>query len=1150
MRLKSIKLAGFKSFVDPTTLKIPSNLIGVVGPNGCGKSNIIDAVRWVMGESSAKHLRGDSMADVIFNGSSKRKPVSTATVELIFDNSDGKAGGEYAQYAEIGVKRQVSRDGLSAYFLNGTKCRRRDITDIFLGTGIGPRGYSIIEQGMISQIVEAKPEELRQHLEEAAGISKYKERRRETEHRIRHTRENLERLEDLRLEVGKHLDRLDRQARQAERYKLLKAEQRRKDAEWHALQWRTLDHELQQRKQRLAQMNAELEKAVARLRSFESDTESERESLSAAQEAVNTVQAEMYRIGAEIARLEQGIAHRKDMQSRQQRALAEAERDQQELTSHIDLDRAHLAELKRDIDKSEPELEQARKQESEETARLADLEEQTEAMRATWEDFSSRSGQASREAEVERTRIEALDRNLQDRARRIEKLRAERANLKTEEIESALERLRGEREQAAEQQSEAEARHNEVRARLSDAVAELRSQRERSNELSARHRQLQGRKSSLETLQQAALGDHSESLRQWLKDNGISGAQRLAQVIEVEAGFEKVVEAALGELLEAVVVDDPWALLDSAGVPEGGVCLVSSSAGPKPKSGLGARVNGPLAVHQLLDGFDTQESSDNIRVREDGVLGTNHWLRARGSSPTSGVIERERELRELEDAEAELAEQLDHSKQSVAQMEAAVADLEAQRDATQEEINRLLRRGAELDGQVKSREAQLAAVQQRFVGIDREIAEQGERLEGDEGTIRQARSRLESSVESMAGLEEERAKLEARRRELTDQYEQARRVAREAQQRVQHMTIALESKRSAMRSTEQSLQRTESQLKSLADRKAELASQIETLSNPIGEEEKALKDQLQRRLEVEEKLRDARTRADEIAEKLRHIDSGRQQIDAEIQRRREALAEERVGQEGLRVKAQGLVEHLDETEFDREALLAELSDEATADAWRASVEELEQKIRRLEPVNLAAIEEFKTEQERKQYLDAQNDDLVQALETLEDAIAKIDRQTRTRFKETFDKVNKGVQVLFPRLFGGGHAYLDLTGDDLLSTGVAIMARPPGKRVTNIHLLSGGEKALTAVSVVFSIFQLNPAPFCMLDEVDAPLDDANVGRFSELVREMSEQVQFLFVSHNKITMEIAHQLMGVTMREPGVSRLVSVDVAEAARMAAE
>lgn len=1149
MRLKSIKLAGFKSFVDPTTLKIPSNLIGVVGPNGCGKSNIIDAVRWVMGESSAKHLRGDSMADVIFNGSSKRKPVSTATVELIFDNSDGKAGGEYAQYAEIGVKRQVSRDGLSAYFLNGTKCRRRDITDIFLGTGIGPRGYSIIEQGMISQIVEAKPEELRQHLEEAAGISKYKERRRETEHRIRHTRENLERLEDLRIEVGKHLDRLDRQARQAERYKLLKAEQRRKDAEWHALQWRTLDQELQQRKQRLAQMNAELEKSIARLRSFESDTESERENLSNAQESVNTIQAEMYRIGAEIARLEQGIAHRKDMQSRQQRALSEAERDQQELTSHIDLDRAHLAELQRDIEKSEPELELARQHESTETDRLAQLEEQTETMRATWEDFSSRSGQVSREAEVERTRIEALDRNLQDRARRIEKLRAERANLKTEEIESALQRLRGEREQTAEQQTQAEARHDEVRARLSDAIAGLRSQRERANELGARHRQLQGRKSSLETLQQAALGDHSESLRLWLKDNGLAGAQRLAQVIEVETGYEKAVEAALGDLLEAVVVEDPWMLVEKAGIPEGGVCLVSSAAGPKPGSGLGARVNGPLAVHQLLERCDTEESAE-IHVRDDGVLGTPHWLRARGTSPTSGVIERERELRELEDSEVELAEQLKACNESVAQMESAVSELESQRDGTQEEINRLLRRGAELEGQVKSREAQLAAVQQRFVGIDREIAEQGERLEGDEGTIRKARSRLESSVESMAGLEEERASLESNRRELSEQYEQARRVAREAQQKVQQMTIALESKRSAVRSTQQSLQRTETQLKSLADRRAELMSQIETLSNPIGEEEKALKDQLQRRLEVEEKLRDARTKADEIAEKLRHIDSGRQQIDAEIQRRREALAEERVNQEGLRVKAQGLVEHLDDTEFEREALLSELTEDATADAWRAAVEELEQKIRRLEPVNLAAIEEFKTEQERKQYLDAQNDDLVQALETLEDAIAKIDRQTRTRFKETFDKVNKGVQVLFPRLFGGGHAYLDLTGDDLLSTGVAIMARPPGKRVTNIHLLSGGEKALTAVSVVFSIFQLNPAPFCMLDEVDAPLDDANVGRFSELVREMSEQVQFLFVSHNKITMEIAHQLMGVTMREPGVSRLVSVDVAEAARMAAE
>ncbi|MEM9300812.1 MAG: chromosome segregation protein SMC [Pseudomonadota bacterium] len=1160
MRLKTIRIAGFKSFVDGTTFHLPSNLIGVVGPNGCGKSNIIDAVRWVMGESSARLLRGESMADVIFNGSSARKPVGTATVELLFDNSDGSAGGEYASYAEIAIKRQVSRDGQSLYYLNGTRCRRRDITDIFLGTGLGPRSYSIIEQGMISRIVEAKPEEIRTYLEEAAGISKYKERRRETENRIRHTRENLARLEDLRAEVDKHLEHLQRQAKQAERYKTLKAEYRQREAELATLRWQALDTALQERKGRLAERETLLEEALARLRAAEAEIEGSRERHTEASEHASNVQAELYEVGAEIARLEQAIAHRKDLQERQRRQQAEAEQQWQELSSHVDLDQSHLQALKDELARGEPELEAARETERSVAERYANAEEAVGAWQQEWNEFSSRQSESSRETEVERTRIEALDRSLHERSRRIEGLGAERTSLDTSELEDSLGKLVAERDAARDRQEALEQRLAEVRERGAAQADRNRTLASELNTLREQHQTVTGRLSSLEALQQAALGDDSASATRWLEEHGLARAPRLAQVIRVEAGFEAAAEAALGEFLDAVVVPDPWSLANVGDWPEGGIALVSSAGeGPAGDDGLAARVTGPAVLGELLAGVTavdapvaatgaTLDPGQSI-ASGSGLRGGRAWLRVGGDQPTAGVLAREQEIKELRAERESVGERGQVSREALGAGEEALAAAETERESVQGELNMHLRRVAELEGQIQSRQARIDAVRARAARIDEEVTQLTGEVDSEQAAVRDARQRLQTSVDRMADLEGQRGALESRRVTIFGERDQCRAEARTTREAAQQLTVALETKRSALRSTAQALERTQGQIKQLEERRVALREQIRTTGEPLVEEEQRLEGMVEARLGVEGRLNEARAQVDALAEAIRQLDRKRHEIDAEIEQVRTAVSNERLESEGLRVKAQTLVEQLEQAGADRAAILETLPDDASADAWSEKLESLERRIRRLEPVNLAAIEEFEQEQERKTYLDAQNEDLVTALETLERAIRKIDRETRTRFKETFDRVNTGVQALFPRLFGGGHAFLELTSDDLLEAGVAIMARPPGKRISNIHLMSGGEKALTAVSFVFAIFQLNPAPFCMLDEVDAPLDDANVGRFSDMVRDMSEQVQFVVVTHNKITMAIAHQLLGVTMREPGVSRLVSVDIAEAERMAA-
>ena len=1168
MRLSKIKLAGFKSFVDPTTIHFPSNLVGIVGPNGCGKSNTIDAVRWVMGESSAKHLRGESMADVIFNGSTGRKPVGQAGIELVFDNADGGLGGQYAEYAEIAIKRQVSRDGQSQYFLNGARCRRRDITDIFLGTGLGPRSYSIIEQGMISRLIEAKPEDLRVFLEEAAGISKYKERRRETEKRMRHTVENLARLSDLREELEKHLEKLQRQARTAEKFKELREQERRIKAELLALRYASMAGKSEQHEHQIKEQETGLEAALAAQRAVEAAMEKNREIHVEAADAFNEVQGRYYQLGAEVARVEQAIQHSKETRQRQSQELAQAESAWQEVEAHIKIDSRRLEDLERDLAEQEPEQEQLQARAEASSEARQEAEQAMHAWQTEWDDFNRRAAEPAQTAEVERTRINHLERQLQQLGQRLERLQGEQQGLSSAALEQEIETLAEQELEREERAQQLQAELETVRESIESLRHQVREQNDAQNDARNRQQDLRGRLASLEALQQAALGKGSGAVSDWLTARGLDKAPRLAQQLAVDGGWERAVETVLGSYLQAVCVDGMDAAAEwLEGLEQGSLALVDTQA-PAGAAGNGelvslqSKVKASWALDSLLGGVYVADSlaqalalrgrlqAHESVVTPEGIWLGSGWLRvARDEDEQAGVLAREKELGTCQ---ADLAQEEASSAQIEALLEDArdqLQEAERRRDELQVEVNQAHAARSDTRAQLGARRSRLDQVQGRIEALGAEIEELQQQQGRDTEEHRLARSRLHEALAAMETLADERDQRSAQRDELRRSVEESRAQAQADRDDAHAVALKIETMRTAQANTRHNLERMRSQETHLQQRREELSTALKGGVEPLARLEEELTQALSRRREVEAELAEARRKVETLEHELRTEEQDRNAKEQTVQTLREALNQARMAWQEIKVRCQTVLEQLQETEFELATLQQEMAADATVQAWEEEAERLAGRIQRLGPINLAAIQEYEEESERKNYLDAQHKDVSEALETLENAIHKIDRETRTRFKETFDKVNTGIQELFPRLFGGGHAYLELTGEDLLDTGVTVMARPPGKRNSTIHLLSGGEKALTAVAMVFSIFRLNPSPFCMLDEVDAPLDDANVGRFCDMVKEMSETVQFIFITHNKITMELSNQLTGVTMSEPGVSRLVAVDVEEAVQMAA-
>ncbi|MCB1723821.1 MAG: chromosome segregation protein SMC [Gammaproteobacteria bacterium] len=1165
MRLEKIKLAGFKSFVDPTTVSFPSNLVGVVGPNGCGKSNIIDAVRWVMGESSAKNLRGESMADVIFNGSSSRKPVGTASIELVFDNADGSAGGQYAQYGQISVKRQVSRDGQSIYHLNGVRCRRRDITDLFLGTGLGPRSYSIIEQGMISRIIEARPEDLRIYLEEAAGISKYKERRRETENRIAHTRENLERLDDLREEVQKQLRHLERQAATAEKYKTFRDEERRVRAELLVLRLADMLADTEQRDRAIAEKENRLQAAIADQRRIEARIEEQRTAHAEANDGFNEVQGRFYAVGAEIARLEEAIQYAREARRQHEADLVQARASLQQALSLSEQDSSRLAEVAGELERDQPMLDAARANADTAAHALNEAEAAMHAWQTEWDGFNQSANEPAQRAQVERTRINHLEQQESQLKRRLERNAEEQRHLSDISLQAEISELQR-------RDAEGEAALQLVRDRVGARVQSIRELRDRNQhaqeELAAARTEVQtlkGRLSSLQALQQAARGEGDKAVERWLGEHGLAEARRLLVDLEVSPEWQKAVEIVLAEQLQAVAVDR----LEGAAhgldtIARGSLTLFESStaAAPARPGTLAAFVSGAGVFGQVLNTLHIARDIDDALARRttlaageclvtpDGVRVGPGWVSVqRGADAREGVLARENEIRDLTRRLAEIEPRVEQVAAQLAADRQALVDAEHAREVEQRELEAAQRMVGELRALLSGKQARAEQIRHRLEGLEKDAQDISQQIEQGSAAMDTARRDLHAALASIEDLGKQREQLVARRDVLREVLDKARAAASDARNHVHEIALRVETMRTSKDSLRSGIDRMQQQLEHLQSRCNDLEQGLEAGKGPIGEQQLRLEQHLQTRAEVETRLTGARKSLEAIDHELRELDRSRHQVEQRVQDERTHLDQARMARQEIVVRSNTLEEQLAETGFDRDQLVAEMPEEAAIAAWQQRVEDLATRIQRLGPINLAAIDEFKEQSERMAYLDSQHADVSKSLETLEEAIRKIDRETRTRFKETFDRVDTGFKELFPKLFGGGHAYLELTGEDLLDTGVTVMARPPGKRNSSIHLLSGGEKALTAVALVFAIFRLNPAPFCMLDEVDAPLDDANVGRYSAMVKEMSEHVQFIFITHNKVTMEIANQLSGVTMHEPGVSRLVAVDVEEAAALAA-
>ena len=1164
MRLKSISLSGFKSFVDPTRVVLPSNMCAVVGPNGCGKSNIIDAVRWVMGESSAKTLRGESMTDVIFNGTTQRQPVNQASIELLFDNSSGKITGEFAAYSEISVRRLVSREGTSDYFLNGNKCRRRDITDLFLGTGLGPRSYAIIEQGMISRLIESKPEDLRVYIEEAAGISKYKERRRETENRMQRTLDNLDRLTDLREELERNLTHLKRQAQAAERYAELKAEERQLKAQLLVLQRRSQAGAQSRAQREIDDFLVEREKYQAAVASVAAEIESLRQQISESNQVTNDLQGQFYSLGSDISRIEQAIQFARERRESVAKDLQQTLEGKQRELALSTADGQRFEGLAEAIEAIEPTLQREQADAEHCADQLAKAEAAALDAERQWDEFTTRAALPRQQVEVQQGRLSNAERNIATLEQRLLRLSESIESAKPNNDSEQLELLTG-------QLAQAETMVNNEREAIERLKASVVEQRERGDTLRAQQdelrreiQMLEGQRASLEALQSNSGESDDEAIRDWLEGQHLGNLKSVIEVISVDEGYERAAELVLREALSGLVLDSAKAITADGGELPAGLTLISGAKTNRSNnsgllahflsvpSGLGALIDEVRVVdtwEQALSARASLKGRESV-VSRDGVWVGADWIKTSiDAQDEAGLLARQRQLTEVVEQVAtksallgDVDTQLQSAVTALQMVESDISDKEALLDEALRQ-----RAAAESERAAKVSEAEQRRI--RVEQLQRERDETESLLTTERTLLTDAQQTLVSVKEQVGSDDKSRTDLEALREQARSEVQRCRSLKQQADGALGTSQVKLRELLAQREALERSIERAKTQLAEYESREAALRRELPEDDNPDAAAQSELKALLDQRLVVERQLTAARQSLSELEQTLREKEQAKMVAEQAVQgvQGKSENARLKLTESNVRIEQiDTAIAALDTTLAEAEEGLPEEAEEAE---WQVRVERVSARIHRLGPINLAAIDETSRAEERKEYLDAQNEDLMSALETLEAAIKKIDRETRQRFKDTFDTINAGFSELFPKVFGGGTACLEMTGDDLLDTGVAIMARPPGKKNSTIHLLSGGEKAMTAIALVFSIFQLNPAPFCMLDEVDAPLDDANVGRYARLVREMSQKVQFVFITHNKITMEGADQLMGVTMHEPGVSRLVSVDIEEAARLAA-
>jgi chromosome segregation protein len=1175
MRLNQIKLSGFKSFAEPTTFQLPGQRVGVVGPNGCGKSNIMDAVRWVLGESKASELRGESMQDVIFNGSGQRKPASRASVELVFSNEDARAGGAWSQFAEIAVKRVLTRDGTSSYFINNQPVRRRDVQDVFLGTGLGPRAYAIIGQGTISRIIESRPEELRLFLEEAAGVSKYKERRRETELRLRDTRENLTRVDDILRELNANLDKLEKQAEVATRYHALQEAGTTKLHQLWFLKQRDAATEEARVAQAIGAATNALEARLADLRHVEAQLEAVRQDHYAASDGLHAAQGDLAQASLEVSRLEERIRYVVDSRQRVQQRLADLQAQTGQWQQRRDDAATELDTIAEQIAAADEQAEILAAQAEEQSMRLPDVEDAVRAAQGRANAQREQVNAVQQQIQVLAAESRSIDEQSKGLRARRERLHTERRGLAVPDL-ARLEALRTQSAEADDAHAVADARLQGLQAQVPALDDQRRAAQDTANAEGARLNAVSARLQALRALQEKVQTEGK--LKPWLAKHGLDGLPGLWTRLHIEPGWEPALEAALRERLNALAVGRIETVRAfAADAPPAKLAFYTPPASPPVPQPAHANLprladllrlgQGPddaglrALLGDWLEGVFTADSLDDalaqrshlahgevIMTRAGHAVSAHAVAFYAADAEQAGLLARAQEIEQLDLQQRAQTLIADEARSALVRAEAALTEANLRLVAVRREAAEAQTRAHQLQVDLLRLQQQADATQARSGQLDAELAEADGQL--DDLAERRAigEARFEELDLQLADTQERHATLEeaviTAERRLSDAREQGRALERQAQES-QFQARALAARRGEL---QRAIETAEQQAQANVQSGQQLELELGQLNDSAAQA--GLQTALALKLEREQALGAQRSRYDDLSAQLRSADEQRMQHERSLQPLRDDITKLQLEAQAAQLGGAQYLEQLTAAGVDLAALGAQIdADKVKLWGLQGEIDRIQREIAALGAVNLAALDELAASRERKTFLDAQCADLNDAIKTLEDAIHKIDLETRDLLGQTFNQVNEHFGRMFPSLFGGGNARLVMTGDEILDAGVQVMAQPPGKKNSTIHLLSGGEKALTAIALVFAIFLLNPAPFCLLDEVDAPLDDANTERYARLVAEMSHKgTQFLFISHNKIAMEMAEQLIGVTMQEQGVSRIVAVDMDAALSLA--
>jgi chromosome segregation protein len=1252
MQLESIKLSGFKSFADKTVIEIRSHLNAIVGPNGCGKSNVVDAIRWVIGESSAKQLRSQSMADVIFNGTTKRSASGRARVELSFNNHLGRIAGPFADFDTIQIAREVTVDGQSNYSINQRNCRRKDILDLFSGTGMGSRSYSIIEQGMISRLIEAKPEDLRIFLEEACGISKYKDRRRETNTRMRHCEENLARVTDICEELATQHRRLSRQAKNAARYQELSNQEHTLKNQLLALKYDALMQEKEALEATLAEAETSNQTHHVDYEGLEEKYEHLLESQKTANEEQYDKQRQLYEVQSRIQSIEQTLSHQQQQKAWRQEHLERANKAYQDYQTMIEEQMAQAEELRESLAHLTPQLSQSELALTNTEEAVKEAQHLMEEKNQAWSAFLETQNTLTSKINLFEQKIKHLNYLLEQAMNRQEGLQSELAQMDLIALEQLVEQtdITYEQVQASQQELddaiEANAsawQHlNEEQKLIQDQLSQARTDLQQTN----------GRLSSLEALQEAALNDDGSAVKDWLSERSLDQLTRLAQEVQVDEKWEHALEVVLADAMTGVCLAEGESLdFLNTQAPKGSITLLTqSSQSASAVSGhvtladkVQTRYALPIDLSQIFLASDESEAKTIAAtlpnhasvILADGRRFGRDWCQfTHKTDAKAGMLQRGREIAELEQALETFTDKVNNQAIAKDLLMAQIQACEEERAPLKARHQEMRQQLAQAMSEKTQAYSQLVAKKQRQQTIDQQVDQLIVEIGQHQTQLRECQQAESEAKQSLAQLEATQIQLSEEKAQAQAMIQQQSQDQASVKSAYQDMMMAKTRQEDQLQSLEQMIAKNRAELERAIQTRAELLQaegdeednsglieQLESQQQTLAKQKElveaakhqlsALEVQLKEAHQDKQNAIDLVQRAQEKVSTLKLdlqsclvkqsgvLESFEQQAKeemaektaAEERKKEKALEAEKQQAEALQegsseegeaastdpvteqfsgvVEAEvgqnledAVTESVEDTEeqasvmpIDFSAIAQEtlrhwlqhLPEDKNVDACAEQLSQSARRIARLGPINLAAIEECQDVETRKNDLETQKNDLEEALATLRDAISDIDEACKSTLQETYDKVNTRFQEIFPNVFGGGKASLELMEDDILSTGILVRAQPPGKKVAAIHMLSGGEKALTAISLVFALFSLNPAPFCILDEVDAPLDDLNVERYCKLIEEMAKDTQFLVISHNKSTIAHMDHLIGVTMGEPGVSRIVSVDMEEAVSM---